>query len=87
VTGLETILISVASFVVGAVVGVVGFALAFGKQFVLRHSCEAFRMGCSHRVDAERKEIASLAEDIKELGKWTRLIADKMNLKLPESDR
>jgi hypothetical protein len=35
----------------------------------------------------DRKEIAQLVRDIRELAKWTRLIADKMNLKLPESDR
>lgn len=86
-TGLETVLISVASFVVGAVVGVVGFALAFGKQFVLRTACDAFRVGCHHRGEVERVEIERLSGDIKELSKWIRLIATQMDVKLPESDR
>lgn len=86
-TGLETILISVASFVVGAVVGVVSFALAFGKQFVLRTACDAFRSGCNYKGEDERREIQKLAGDVKELSKWIRLIAAQMSVTLPESDR
>jgi hypothetical protein len=86
-TGLETILISGASFVVGAVVGVVGFALAFGKQFVLKSACEARYSNCYFRGEKEQADIKKLSGDIKELSKWIRLIAAQMQVSLPESDR
>jgi hypothetical protein len=86
-TGLETILISMASFVAGAIIGVVTFAVYFSQQFVQRTACEAVRSACAHRVEMERREIIAMAADIKELSRWTRMIAGKMNLDLPESDR
>jgi cell division protein FtsL len=81
-SGLETILISIASFVVGAVVGVITFAVFFAQQFVQKTACEAERRGCSHRVEIERKEIAQLAGEVKELNRWIRILADKMEVKM-----
>jgi hypothetical protein len=82
----STIAFSVASFVIGAVLGVVASILSLGKYFVSRNECGVMRDNCRHNGDMERASIDHIRVDIKELKKWLRLMAGKLNLELPDND-
>jgi len=79
-TGLETILLSGASFVFGAAAGVVGF----GRQFVTRNECKANRDGCVSVHAFTQRDLKYMSEQIFEMGRWIRVIAKQGNIDLPE---
>jgi hypothetical protein len=79
-TGLETILLSGASFVFGAVAGVVGF----GRQFVTRNECKANRDGCGNVQAFTQRDLHHMSAQISEMGRWIRMIAKQVQVELPE---
>jgi len=79
-TGLETLLISLGSFVFGVVSGI----FAFGRHFVSRKECEAHRDGCMKLNNFSKLEIQQMHLQIRELNKWVRMIAGKLQIFIEE---